>query len=231
MITEWVRHPTSTPPRSSTSGSHIRSYSAAPRSPADLFPNRMARAISASALDSNSSSSLSTSAVPGGISRRTSSYNDDDENMSTIPDPRSRTMSSAGGSNPPSPSHHPDLNDEVATLSNKLINAINHQTNLDDTLNETRHQLDESRGRIRQLELEAEGHTSQIANGSLVDYGVVETERKKLSAKLADEVKKRSVAEKEKAAIELELENLTTALFEEANKVRVFLTANETLLI
>jgi len=139
--------------------------------------------------------------------------------MSTIPDPR--TMASAGGSNPASPFHHPDLNEEVATLSNKLINAINHQTNLDDTLNETRHQLDASRERIRQLELEAEGHASKIAGGLLLHSADVQAERKKLLASLAEEVRKRGVAEKEKAAIELELETLTTALFEEANKVRL----------
>lgn len=130
-------------------------------------------------------------------------------------------MSPPGGSQPPSPSHHPDLNDEVATLSNKLINAINHQTNLGDMLNQTRSELDASRERIRQLEAEAEGHATQITNGSLVDFGVVKAERTKLLASLTEEAKKRGAAEKEKAAIELELENLTTALFEEANKVRV----------
>lgn len=88
-------------------------------------------------------------------------------------------------------------------------------------LNQTRLELDASRERIRQLEAEAEGHASQITNGSLVDFGVVKAERTKLLASLTEEAKKRGAAEKEKAAIELELENLTTALFEEANKVCV----------
>lgn len=128
-------------------------------------------------------------------------------------------MSPSDGSQPPSPSQHPDLNDEVTTLSNKLINAINHQANLGDMLNQTRQELDASRERVRQLEAEAENHASQITNGSLVDFDVVKAERTKLLASLAEESKKRGAAEKEKAAIELELENLTTALFEEANKV------------
>jgi hypothetical protein len=220
MIAGWVLHPPSPLSRSASPSSHVRSYSAAPKAPPDLSSNRTARAISTSALN-NSSTNLTVSAGLVGSSQRSSSYNDEDESMSTIPDPRSRTMSPPDGSQPPSPSHHPDLNDEVATLSNKLINAINHQTNLGDMLNQTRSELDASRERIRQLEAEAEGHARQITNGSLVDFGVVKAERTKLLASLTEEAKKRGVAEKEKAAIELELENLTTALFEEANKVCV----------
>jgi chromosome segregation ATPase len=132
--------------------------------------------------------------------------------MSTIPDPRSRTLSPAEGIM--SPSQHPDLSAEIATLSNKLINAINHQANLADSLNEARHELETSRERIRQLELSAENHETQLANVILV-------ERKKGQANIAEEVKKRNIAEKAKADMEKELENLTTALFEEANKVRL----------
>jgi Rab guanine nucleotide exchange factor SEC2 len=153
-------------------------------------------------------------------SPRLTNYNDDDENMSTIPDPRSRTRSptNAGGS-PSIVPHHPDLSNEVATLSNKLINAINYQTNLDDTLSVTRHELETSRERIRQLELEAEEHTDQIARGILIRSTIVQAERKKLLASLAEEKAQRLKVEKEKKRIEQELENLTAALFEEANKV------------
>lgn len=80
----------------------------------------------------------------------------------------------------------------------------------------------DSRSRIRQLELEAEGHQNDIADGTLVLSVDVIAERKKLLALIKDETDRRGVAEKEKKAIELELETLTTALFEEANKVRPF---------
>ncbi len=158
------------------------------------------------------------------------SYNDDDETMSTIPDPRSRTMSPANGS-PPSPSHHPDLSNEVATLSTKLINAINHQTNLDDTLSATRHELEVSRERIRQLELEAKEHANQIALGLLIKSDIVQAERKKLLATVIEEKMQREEMEKEKKHMELELENLTQALFEEANKVFGFLSEYWTTLL
>lgn len=147
-----------------------------------------------------------------------SCYNDDDEHMSTIPDPRSRTMSPANGS-PPSPSHHPDLSNEVATLSNKLINAINHQTNLDDTLSATRHELETARARVRQLELEAEEHAEQVSRGILVQASTAKAEKTKLLTSLAEEKRVREETEKEKIRIEGELENLTTELFEEANKM------------
>jgi Rab guanine nucleotide exchange factor SEC2 len=123
---------------------------------------------------------------------------------------------------PESPSrHHPDLSNEVAALSNKLINAINNQTNLDDKLSATRHELEVARDRIKRLELEAKEHADQITRGLLVRSSVVEAERKRLLAGLAEEKKRRQDVEKEKKHIEQELENLTQALFEEANKVLV----------
>jgi hypothetical protein len=127
-------------------------------------------------------------------------------------------MSPANGS-PPSPSQHPDLSNEVATLSNKLINAINHQTNLDDTLSATRQELELARERIRYLELDQEEHEQQIAGGILVKASVVLAEKNKLQTSLAEEKQLREEAEKEKKRIEGELENLTAELFEEANKM------------
>lgn len=93
--------------------------------------------------------------------------------------------------------HGTDLNREVAALSNKLISAINHQTKLDDSLSATKHELDLSKTQIRQLE----------------------SETQRLLTRLSEESQQRGQAEKDKRHIELELENLTTALFDEANKV------------
>ncbi|EFE33827.1 GDP/GTP exchange factor Sec2p, putative [Trichophyton benhamiae CBS 112371] len=100
-----------------------------------------------------------------------------ENSLSTLRDPRvastsdlSRTRSASTAS------HHPDLSNEVANLSDKLIQAINHQTLLDDSLAVARQELEEERRR-------------------------------------------RSTVEKEKKGIETELETLTAALFEEANKM------------
>ncbi|KAI1050202.1 hypothetical protein LB506_001184 [Fusarium annulatum] len=141
------------------------------------------------------------------------------DEMSTIPDPRSRAMSPADDSGVATPSHHPDLNDEVATLSNKLINAINHQTILDDSLSAARHELDAARERIRMLETQNASQREMLAGDVWVRKHTVEDEKKVWQAKVAAERQKRIDTEMEKKKIEQELENLTAALFEEANKM------------
>lgn len=115
--------------------------------------------------------------------------------------------------------HHPDLNDEVATLSTKLVNAINHQTTLDDTLSSTRQELAQSRETIRQLEGQIAQQRDMLAGDVWVRRKTVESEKTQLLSRLAEEKRLRQDAEQQKKKIELELENLTTALFEEANKM------------
>jgi chromosome segregation ATPase len=128
-------------------------------------------------------------------------------------------MSPANDSSPPSPAAHPDLSNEVETLSNKLISAINHQTNLDDNLSATRQELSVAQERIKKLEKENADHADLLARGVLIRKSVADVEKGKLATQLMDERKQREVVEKEKKSIEQELENLTTALFEEANNV------------
>lgn len=127
-------------------------------------------------------------------------------------------MSPAIGDTSTSP-HHPDLNDEVATLSTKLINAINHQTSLDDTLSSTRQELDRSRDTIRQLEGQIAQQREMLAGDVWVRRKTVESEKAQLLARVVEEKKLRQEAEQATKKIELELENLTAALFEEANKM------------
>ena len=142
-----------------------------------------------------------------------------EEALSTLPDPRSPLASpELPRSNSTSP-HHPELSNEVAALSNKLIHAINHQTDLEDSLNATRHELESAQERVRQLEPLVQEHKSLVTNGILVRQTDVEAEILRLKTILADERRQRVKAEKDKMGIEQELETLTTALFEEANQV------------
>ena len=143
----------------------------------------------------------------------------DPDSLSTLPDPRSAHSPLDISRSNSAASHHPDLSSEVAALSNKLINAINHQTNLDDTLSATRHELAASQERVRLLEVALQEHRDLVINGVLVKKTDVEDKTVKLMANLADEKKQRGVVEKDKRGIEQELEMLTTALFEEANQV------------
>ena len=104
-------------------------------------------------------------------------------------------------------------------LSNKLIHAINHQTDLEDSLNATRHKLESAQDRVRELEPLVQEHKSLVASGILVRQIDVEADILRLKTSLADERKQRVKTENEKMGIEQELETLTTALFEEANQV------------
>ncbi|KAL8784555.1 MAG: hypothetical protein Q9213_003903 [Squamulea squamosa] len=146
--------------------------------------------------------------------------NDSDSEMSsTVRDPRSSLTSpdlSLCGSTSP---QIPALNNELASLSNKLIRAINHQTDLDDTLVETRHQLTIARQRVEQLEAMTKDHEAMLASGQLIHREEAERQKVQLMEHLAHEQKERGVMEKDKRGMEQELESLTTALFEEANQM------------
>lgn len=138
----------------------------------------------------------------------------DADSLSTLPDPRSPD---AGGSpiGSGSSTPHPDLNTEVATLSNKLISAINHQTHLDDVLAAANQQLKEAHARIENLEAEKYEHAQQIETGVLVKKEAMD----EVLSRFVERDRRTQIAEQEKRRMELELENLTTTLFEEANQV------------
>ncbi|KAH7309136.1 hypothetical protein B0I35DRAFT_359938, partial [Stachybotrys elegans] len=159
----------------------------------------------------------STSHLPTISSNRLSLHDE----MSTLPDPRNRPSASDSEDGDSSPRHHPDLSDEVATLSTKLISAINHQTFLDDTLSATRHELESAQKRNKELEEQVASQREMLAGDVWVRRSVVEAEKRAIQALVAEEKLKRLDTEKEKKKIEQELESLSTALFEEANKMVV----------
>ena len=223
-VAGWSQHhQSSSRPNSSAALGHIRSLSSAasptsssPASPSSIKGRMPLKSPSTSALPNIT---LTTSAsAPGAIS---------DEMSSTLPDPRSRSKSPANNDGSDSNSErHPDLNEEVATLSTKLINAINYQTVLDDSLTATRHELQSSRKRISELE----SHNASLRDTMRGEVWIrrstldaekkaMHAERKTMQVKLTAEAAMRMDTEKEKRKIEQELENLTAALFEEANKM------------
>ncbi|KAF1934424.1 uncharacterized protein M421DRAFT_415457 [Didymella exigua CBS 183.55] len=138
------------------------------------------------------------------------------DGMNTIPDPRTPTPQ------PPVSRHnstdsHPDLSQEVSTLSTKLINAINHSTMLDDSLQQTRHELEAAKKRLEQLEVQVRNHEQKVAKGLLVEKVVYEKMERQMSTELQEERKRRAEAERLKRNTDSEVEQLTAALFEEAN--------------
>lgn len=225
QIAAWSQHRPASPSRKRTSLGHFRSLSSmnppastSPRSrpPAKSFSSSNAVEI----MVQNDSASL----APPELRRMASSQSImEDADHSTLPDPRVRAMSPSDGG--ASPVHHPDLDQEVAALSTKLINAINHQTTLDDTLSATRQELDGSRERIYELEALVKKQRELLSGDAWVPRKTVETERSRLLALVTQEKNQRVEVEKEKKKIEQELETLTVSLFEEANKMVI--TAKE----
>lgn len=104
-------------------------------------------------------------------------------------------------------------------LSTKLINAINHSTNLDDSLQQSRHELEAARQRIALLEIEAKERNDAITQGVLVKKAEVDANMAQLRAELAEARREREASDKSRKQMEIEVENLTSALFEEANTV------------
>ncbi|KAI8224271.1 Rab guanine nucleotide exchange factor sec2 [Colletotrichum sp. SAR 10_99] len=214
-VAGWAQH-TSPQPGSRPFG-HFRSLSSIARSPS---PSPKATRItgktpSVADVPIMSSSLASTPSSPS-LRPTPVSPPEDEGELSTLPDPRSRAMSPSSDADT---SHHPDLDDEVATLSTKLINAINHQTTLDDTLTATRQELERAREQIKHLEEQNASQREMLAGDIWVRRKVVEEEKKAILLRVTSERKLREDVEKEKKKIEQELENLTTALFEEANNM------------
>ncbi|KAK4608985.1 Rab guanine nucleotide exchange factor sec2 [Fulvia fulva] len=133
------------------------------------------------------------------------------------PSPVHRTDSS--DSETREPVYQPDLSAEVAMLSTKLVNAINYQTNLDDSLQQSRHELEQQRQRCTTLEEEKRRVDQLITSGALVRKSETDKIILKLRQELNSEKTAREIAERDKKKVEGELENLTSALFEEANNM------------
>ncbi|KAI8937669.1 hypothetical protein NX059_005371 [Plenodomus lindquistii] len=138
------------------------------------------------------------------------------DGMNTIPDPRAPTPQLTL-SRHDSTDSHPDFSQEVSTLSTKLINAINHSTMLDDSLQQTRHELEAARERLARLEVQVREHEQLVSKGLLVEKVIYDKMEKQMSSELQEERKRRAQAESAKRKTDSEVEALTAALFEEAN--------------
>lgn len=104
-------------------------------------------------------------------------------------------------------------------LSTKLINAINHSTMLDDSLQQTRHELEAAREKLARLEAQVKEHEEKISKGLLVDKEIYDKMEKQYTSDVQDERNRRIAAETSKRKTDGEVEALTAALFEEANVV------------
>lgn len=104
-------------------------------------------------------------------------------------------------------------------LSTKLVEAVEKQADLEDTLAVTRHELEVANQKIKQLEQAQKDYADMLDKGMLIEKREVENETTELTRRLLEESKNRVEAENDKNKIEQELEMLTAKLFEEANNL------------
>ncbi|KAI1830991.1 hypothetical protein N7451_006910 [Penicillium sp. IBT 35674x] len=162
-----------------------------------------------------STTDLSETISKNGSNSQLARYEEDSFN--TLQDPRLAIKTEVSPST--SSTHHPDLSNEVAALSVKLIQAINNQTLLDDSLGATRQELELAHSKIQALEFQNEKYRRDIDEKVYIKKSDSDREIMQLGAALAEERTQREIVEKGKKTIEQELEALTADLFQEANKM------------
>lgn len=110
-----------------------------------------------------------------------------------------------------------DLVSQVTELNNKLVKSYDRVSDLEDDLHVTSSSLRSSSVKISQLELERSQHLSALNTGLLVEKSHVTTELTRLMEKATEEAAKRGQAESARADIEKDLDDVSAALFDQAN--------------
>ena len=110
-----------------------------------------------------------------------------------------------------------DLVSQVTELNNKLVKSYDRVSDLEDNIHVTSSALRSSSVKVSQLELERSQHLSALNTGLLVEKSHVTAELTRLMEKATDEAAKRGQAESARADIEKDLDDVSAALFDQAN--------------
>ncbi|CAK3783563.1 Hypothetical predicted protein [Lecanosticta acicola] len=217
FVSGWGHGGSSLKPTTSRPSTLTRSQTPTPTTPAKsrfAFTPRLMKSMSTPNINQQN-----PSMAAAGPTQAVSALRDDHGIMDTrTPSPVQRTISEESNESS-DPDYKPDLSAEVAMLSTKLVNAINFQTNLDDSLQQTRHELEQTRQRCATLEEQNRKHEELVKSGELVKRSETDKVMARLRVDLGSEKAARLAAEKARKQTDAELENLTTQLFEEANNM------------
>lgn len=110
-----------------------------------------------------------------------------------------------------------DLVSQVTELNNKLVKSYDRVSDLEDNLHDTSSALRTSSVQVSRLELERSQHLSALNTGLLVEKSHVTTELTRLMEKATEEAARRGQAESARADIEKDLDDVSAALFNQAN--------------
>jgi Rab guanine nucleotide exchange factor SEC2 len=110
-----------------------------------------------------------------------------------------------------------DLVSQVTALNNKLVKSYDRVSDLEDDLHVTSSTLRSSSVKISELELERSQHLSALNTGLLVEKAHVTSELTRLMEKATEEAARRGQAESARSDIEKDLDDVSAALFDQAN--------------
>lgn len=151
------------------------------------------------------------------LAAKAQSARDQEASFHTIRDPRMASTSDVSRAS--SSSRGGDTKDEVAVLSDKLISAINHQQQLDDKLAQAQHELQTANSKAAELEAKIKDYESRITNGELMTKDTAAKQHEKIRAEVEETKKQNEQLLQEKKSLQMDAENLSASLFEEANKM------------
>ncbi|GAA5894285.1 uncharacterized protein JCM6883_003771 [Sporobolomyces salmoneus] len=115
-----------------------------------------------------------------------------------------------------------DLTSQVTSLNGKLVKSYTTRGDLEDNLHDTQEVERQLRKRVKDLEADKEKWTKEIEQGGWVERDHVQGEMQRLMTKVVEETQTRQTAVQAHSALENEVENLTSNLFAEANKMVAF---------
>lgn len=110
-----------------------------------------------------------------------------------------------------------DLFSQVSQLNTKLVRSYDRVSDLEDELHVTSSNLRNATLRVSQLELENAQHLSALSTGLLVEKSHVTAELTRLMEQATEEAARAGQAESARHAIEKDLDDLSSGLFEQAN--------------
>ncbi|EST06487.1 GDPGTP exchange factor Sec2p [Kalmanozyma brasiliensis GHG001] len=112
-----------------------------------------------------------------------------------------------------------DLGNQVAGLNDKLVKSFNRIADLEDDYSEAQERLASMSTKIKELEKERAEHLAALDTGLLVEKAHVSSEMQRMMDRVIEETAQRGQAESDKSKIEAELDELSSSLFSEANKM------------
>ncbi|GAA6001412.1 uncharacterized protein JCM10292_006241 [Rhodotorula paludigena] len=115
-----------------------------------------------------------------------------------------------------------DLTGQVTSLNSKLVKSYTTRGELEDDLHDAQENERNLRKKVADLERERAKWDKEIEAGGWVEKNHVQGEMQRLMTKVVEETKSRETAVQAHSALETEIENLTSNLFSEANKMVAF---------